>query len=212
MMNDQTIRVSIVEDNDDIRDALRALIKGSLGFECIHVYPDAEKALKDLPEREIDVVLMDINLPGMNGIECMRSIKDRMPQTQFMMCTVYDDDEDIFSALESGATGYLLKRTSPAQILEAIRDLYNGGSPMSSEIARRVVASVQKRKKLPEPVEALTNRENEILEYLAKGFLYKEIAEQLFISNETVKRHIHNIYDKLHVQSRIEAVNKAFQR
>jgi DNA-binding NarL/FixJ family response regulator len=212
MMNDPVIKVSIVEDNDDIRDALRALIKGSLGFECNHVYPDAEAAIEDMPGREIDVVLMDINLPGMNGIDCMRSVKDKMPQTQFMMCTVYDDDEDIFSALESGATGYLLKRTSPAQILEAIRDLYNGGSPMSSEIARRVVASVQKRKKLSEPVEALTTRENEILEYLAKGFLYKEIAEKLFISHETVKRHIHNIYDKLHVQSRIEAVNKAFQR
>jgi DNA-binding NarL/FixJ family response regulator len=212
MINDQVIKVSIVEDNDDIRDALRALIKGSQGFECVHVYPDAETAIEDMPAREIDVVLMDINLPGMNGIECMRQVKDKMPQTQFMMCTVYDDDEDIFSALESGATGYLLKRTSPAQILEAIRDLYNGGSPMSSEIARRVVASVQKRKKLSEPVEALTIRENEILEFLAKGFLYKEIAEKLFISHETVKRHIHNIYDKLHVQSRIEAVNKAFQR
>ena len=211
-MNDKTIKVSIVEDNDDIREALRVLINGSMGFECIHVYPDAETAIEDMPAREIDVVLMDINLPGMNGIECMRSVKDKMPQTQFMMCTVYDDDEDIFSALESGATGYLLKRTSPAQILEAIRDLYNGGSPMSSEIARRVVASVQRRKKLSEPVETLTNRENEILEYLAKGFLYKEIAEKLFISYETVKRHIHNIYDKLHVQTRTEALNKAFQR
>lgn len=211
-MNDQKIKVSIVEDNDDIRDALRALIKGSQGFECIHIYPDAETAIEDMPAREIDVVLMDINLPGMSGIECMRRVKGKMPQTQFMMCTVYDDDEDIFSALESGATGYLLKRTSPAQILEAIRDLYNGGSPMSSEIARRVVASVQKRKKFSEPVETLTTRENEILEYLAKGFLYKEIAEKLFISYETVKRHIHNIYDKLHVQTRVEALNKAFQR
>ena len=211
-MNDPLIRVSIVEDTDDIREALRVLIHGSQGFECIHVYPDAETALKDLPSTEADVVLIDINLPGMNGIECMRLLKDNMPHAQFMMCTVYDDDDDIFSAIEAGATGYLLKRTSPAQILEAIRDLYNGGSPMSSEIARRVVGSVQKRKKLQEPVEVLTDRENEILEFLSKGYLYKEIATELFISHETVKKHIHNIYDKLHVQTRTEALNKAYQR
>lgn len=212
MMNEKIIRVAIVEDTDDIREALRVLINGSQGFECIHVYPDAEKALEDLPGKELNVVMMDINLPGMNGMECMRRVKDSMPDTQFMMCTVYDDDDAIFSALESGASGYMLKRTSPAQILEAIRELYNGGSPMSSEIARRIVNSIQKRKKPSEAVETLTDRENEILEYLAKGFLYKEIANELFISRETVKKHIHNIYEKLHVQSRTEALNKAFQR
>jgi len=212
MMNGNIIRVAIVEDTDDIREAMRVLINGSLGFECIHVYPDAEKALEGLPGKELDVVLMDINLPGINGIDCMRQVKNRMLNTQFMMCTVYDDDDMIFSALESGASGYMLKRTSPAQILEAIRDMHNGGSPMSSEIARRIVSSIQKRKKPSEATETLTDRENEILEYLAKGYLYKEIANELFISRETVKKHIHNIYDKLHVQTRTEALNKAFQR
>jgi DNA-binding NarL/FixJ family response regulator len=211
-MNDNNIRVSIVEDTEDIREAMRVLINGSQGFECHFVYPDAETALQGLPANEIDVVLMDINLPGINGIDCMVQLRDKMPDTQFMMCTVYDDDEFIFSALESGATGYLLKRTSPAQILEAIRDLHEGGSPMSSEIARRVVDAMHKKKKPSGPVEALTEREKEILDFLSRGFLYKEIANELFISKETVKKHIHNIYDKLHVQTRTEALNKAFQR
>ena len=212
IMNDNKIRVSIVEDTKEIREAMRALINNSRGFECIHVYPDAETALKDLPVNEIDVVLMDINLPGINGIECMVRLKDKMPQAQFMMSTVYDDDEYIFSALELGATGYMLKRTSPAQILEAIRDLHEGGSPMSSEIARRVVDAMHRKRKPSGPVEVLTDREKVILDYLSRGFLYKEIAGELFISKETVKKHIHNIYDKLHVQTRTEALNKAYQR
>ena len=211
-MNEDKITVSIVEDSDTIRDALQLVINGSAGFECIHVYADAETALEDLPSREVEVVLMDINLPGMNGIECMTLLKNKMPDTQFMMCTVYENDDAIFSALESGATGYLLKRTSPAQILEAIRELHEGGSPMSSEIARRVVEGMQGRKMSSRSLETLTDREKEILEFLAKGFLYKEIATELFISKETVKSHIHNIYDKLQVQTRTEALNKAFQR
>ena len=212
IMNNKLIRVSIVEDTDDIREALRVLINGSQGFECLHVFPDAEAALEYMPGKEIDVVLMDINLPGLNGIECMVQLKDKMPQAQFMMCTVYDDDDNIFSALESGAAGYMLKRTSPAQILEAIRDLHEGGSPMSSEIARRVVDAMQRKKKPSEHTDALTDREKEILDFLSRGFLYKEIASELFISKETVKKHIHNIYDKLQVQTRTEALNKAFQR
>jgi DNA-binding NarL/FixJ family response regulator len=201
-----------VEDTEDIREALRVLINGSRGFECIHVFPDAETALQSMAENEIDVVLMDINLPGLNGIECMVRLKDKMPQAQFMMCTVYDDDDNIFSALESGASGYMLKRTSPAQILEAIRDLHEGGSPMSSEIARRVVDAMQRKKKPAGQTDTLTDREKEILDFLSRGFLYKEIANELFISKETVKKHIHNIYDKLQVQTRTEALNKAFQR
>ena len=211
-MNEDKITVSIVEDTDTIRDALQLVINGSEGFECIHVYADAETAMEDMPAREIDVVLMDINLPVMNGIECMAMLKNKMPDTQFMMCTVYEDDDAIFSALESGATGYLLKRTSPAQILESIRELHHGGSPMSSEIARRVVEGMHGRKMSSKSLELLTDREKEVLELLAKGFLYKEIATELFISKETVKSHIHNIYDKLHVQTRTEALNKAFQR
>jgi len=210
-MNDKNIKVSIVEDIDEIRDALRVLINGSPNFECVHVYADAEEALKHLSSKDIDIVLMDIGLPAMNGIECMKSLKPAMPKTQFMMCTVYDDDDHIFNALKSGASGYILKRTSPAQILEAISDLHEGGSPMSSEIARRVVHSMQHGGKTAEAVELLTDRESEILDYLAKGYLYKEIATELFISKETVKKHIHNIYDKLHVQTRTEALNKAFR-
>jgi DNA-binding NarL/FixJ family response regulator len=211
-MNDKIIRVSIVEDTDDIREAMRVLINGSQGFECLHVFPDAETAIQKLPEFEIDVILMDINLPGLDGIECMVQLKDKMAYSQFMMCTVYDDDDNIFSALESGANGYMLKRTSPAQILEAIRDLHEGGSPMSSEIARRVVDAMQRKKKPAGPAEVLTDREKEILDFLSRGFLYKEIANELFISKETVKKHIHNIYDKLHVQTRTEALNKAYRR
>lgn len=212
IMNENKIRVSIVEDTDNIRESLQVLINGSMGFECIHVYPDAESALKDMPSREIDVVLMDINLPGMDGIECMALLKDKMPNTQFMMCTVYDNEDAIFSALKSGATGYLLKRTSPAQVIEAIRELHEGGSPMSSEIARMVVEAMHKRKKSTGLVETLTAREKEILEFLARGFLYKEIAAELCITKDTVKTHIHNIYDKLHVQTRTDALNKVYYR
>lgn len=211
-MEENKIIVSIVEDTEDIREALRVLINGSAGFECVHVYADAEEALQNMPANDINVVLMDINLPGKDGIECMISLKPAMPDAQFMMCTVYDDDDHIFNALQSGASGYILKRTSPAQILEAIRDLHEGGSPMSSEIARRVVGSMQKSNKPSEATESLTDRELEILDFLAKGYLYKEIATDLFISKETVKKHIHNIYDKLHVQTRTEALNKAYQR
>ena len=212
MVNENKIRVSIVEDIEDIRNAMRVLIDGSTGFECVHVYADAEAALQDMSSKDIDIVLMDIGLPGMDGIECMKILKPQMPKTQFMMCTVYDDDDHIFNALRSGASGYILKRTSPAQILEAIHDLHEGGSPMSSEIARRVVESMHKSDKSSEAAQLLTPRENEILDLLSKGYLYKEIAAQLFISKETVKKHIHSIYDKLHVQNRTEALNKAFPR
>lgn len=206
------ITVAIVEDLDEIRNAMRVLIGGSDGFRCEHAFENAEDALVMLPDLQPDVVLMDINLPGKNGIECVKELKPLIPATQFMMCTVYDDDENIFDALKAGASGYILKRTSPAQILEAIRDLHSGGSPMSSEIARRVVASLQSKNKTNTATEILSDREKEILDYLAKGFLYKEIATALFISKETVKKHIHNIYDKLQVQTRTEALNKVFTR
>lgn len=208
MKTDQTIRVSIVEDIQEIRDALRVLIHGSEGFECLHVYPDAEEALAKMPVDNVDVVLMDITLPGMNGIECMKILKMKMPDSQFMMCTVHDDDDHVFDALKAGAAGYILKRTSPAQILEAINDIYAGGSPMSSEIARRVVAMIRQQGTPKPEAELLTERENEILDLLSQGYLYKEIADQLFISKLTVKKHIHNIYEKLQVQNRVEALNK----
>ena len=206
------IRVAIVEDETDIREAMRVLIHGSKNFECTYTYVSGEDALENLPGKDVDVVIMDIHLPGINGIDCVASLKMKMPKTQFMMCTVYDDDDNIFSALQSGATGYILKRTSPAQILEAIRDLHDGGSPMSSEIARRVVNSLQRKKILSSETEILTDRETEILDYLSKGYLYKEIAEALSISKETVKKHIHNTYEKLQVQTRTDAINKAYHR
>ena len=211
-MTDQVIRVSIVEDIPEIRDALRVLINGSVGFECKHVFRDAEEALDNMPGDEVDVVLMDITLPRMNGIECMKILKNRMPRVQFMMCSVHDDDDHIFNALQSGASGYILKRTSPAQILEAISDINAGGSPMSSEIARRVVAMIQQKGTPTQEVEVLTEREKEILDLLAQGYLYKEIAEELFISKLTVKKHIHNIYEKLQVQNRTEALNRTRRR
>jgi DNA-binding NarL/FixJ family response regulator len=208
----ETIDVAIVEDLEEIREALRVLINGSQGFSCTHVFADAEEAMRQLPMLKTDVALVDIHLPGLNGIECVQDLKEQMPETQFMMCTVYDDDDHIFDALKAGATGYILKRTSPAQILEAIRELHTGGSPMSSEVARRVINSIQKKNAPSEATEILTQREKEILDYLALGFLYKEIADKLSISRETVKKHIHNIYEKLQVQTRTEALNKAFQR
>jgi len=211
-MPEEKISVSIVEDIEDIRESWRVLINGSAGYECIHVYADAEEALDKLSALEIDVVIMDINLPGMDGISCMKALKPVMPGTQFMMCTVYQDDDHIFNALQSGASGYILKRISPSRLLEAISELHNGGSPMSGEIARRVVDSMQNKGKTAEAVELLTDRETEILDLLAKGYLYKEIAAELFLSTHTVKKHIYNIYGKLHVQTRTEALNKAFQR
>jgi len=207
----ENIRVAIVEDDHDIRQSFESIIGSTLGFDCAKTYDNAEAAVADIPHLKPDVVIMDIHLPGMSGIEAVRILKAEMPDLQIAMCTVYEDDEHIFNALRAGASGYLLKRTTPEKLLEALSDLHNGGSPMSGEIARRVVASFQK-KAVPSPeLAALTPREKEILDLLAKGYLYKEIAAELFISIETVKRHIHNIYEKLHVQTRTEALNKVFR-
>ena len=207
----ETIRVAIVEDDHDIRQSFETIISGAAGYSCINTYDNAETALDDIPVQKPDVVIMDIHLPGMTGIEAVRILKQEMPGLQIAMCTVYDDDEHIFNALRAGASGYLLKRTTPEKLLEAVSDLHQGGSPMSSEIARRVVASFQKTTAPSPELAALTPREKEILDLLAKGYLYKEIAAELFISIETVKRHIHNIYEKLHVQTRTEALNKVFR-
>lgn len=206
------ISVAIVEDNHDIRSAMELLINGSEGYACIGAFNNAETALEKIPLLLPNVVLMDFNLPGINGIECIARLKGEFPDMQFMMLTVYEDDDKIFMALEAGASGYILKKTSPGELLDAIRDLHDGGSPMSSQIARRVVAYFQKQAKPNPALEALTSREKEILDQLSKGFLYKEIAGNLFISIETVRRHVHNIYEKLHVRSRTDAVNKYFNR
>ncbi|HEX3385480.1 MAG TPA: response regulator transcription factor [Mucilaginibacter sp.] len=203
------IAVAIVEDIKEIREGLKILINLSEGFSCEDVYSTAEQALELLPKTETHVVLMDINLPGISGIECVKQLKPLMPGTQFIMSTVYEDDENIYESLKAGATGYLLKKTVPTRILEAITEVYEGGSPMSTQIARRVIASFQKEDGI-EASELLTSREKEILKNLSEGLRYKEIAAKLKISIETVRTHARRIYEKLHVQSRTEALNKVY--
>lgn len=205
------VNVAIIEDSDDIREGLKVLINGSDGFRCLADYSSAEAALRDLPAKNPDVVLMDIKLPGMSGIACTRELKARRPDLPVVVLTVYENDEQIFEALKAGASGYLLKKTPPARLLEAIQDVLNGGSPMSSQIARKVVSAFHQMGTSQKEMENLTNREQEILSYLAKGYRYKEIAEALFLSVETVRTHLRNIYEKLHVRSRSEAVLKMRQ-
>lgn len=206
------IKVGIVEDDDDIRRTLELIVNGTSGLECVCVCENGNVAIESIPKSDCEVVLMDINMPGISGIDCVRILKEKCPDTQFMMCTVYEEDEKIFNALRAGASGYIIKKTPPAQLLEAIREIYEGGSPMSPAIARRVVQAFSPGKsELHDEAFSLTQREKEILVLLSKGFRYKEIADQLSISLDTVKRHAHNIYEKMHVQSRTDAINKAFR-
>ena len=203
------IRVSVVEDDARVRSGLVQLINLSEGFQCVSHHANAEAALSELPAAKPDVVLMDINLPGANGVECVRQLKPQLPNTQIVMLTVYEETEMIFKALTAGATGYLLKQTPPAELLTAIRDVHRGGSPMTSHIARKIVASFQQQPVAPaRGLENLTPREQEVLDHLARGFLYKEIADALGISYDTVHAHIRRIYEKLQVRSRTEAVAK----
>jgi RNA polymerase sigma factor (sigma-70 family) len=206
------ISVSIVEDSDKFRETLARVLNRSEGFRCISHYPNAEEALKALPVDKPEVVLMDINLPGINGVECVRQLKQLMPTIQVMMLTVYEDTENIFNALAAGATGYMLKRTSRDELLEAIREVHRGGSPMNTPIARKVVQSFQRTATAASATEALSPREQEVLDCLAQGFLYKEIAEKLSISYETVHTYIRRIYEKLQVRTRTEAVAKFLKR
>ena len=207
-----SIAVSIVEDNEQLRGTLASVLNRAEGFSCLSHYPSAEAALEGLPKEKPNVVLMDINLPGMNGVECARRLKQLLPQTQIMMLTVYEDTENIFNALAAGATGYLLKRTPRAELLDAIREVQKGGSPMTAHIARKVVASFQKTGPSTQPTENLSPREQEVLDYLSQGFLYKEIADKLGISYETVHTYIRRIYEKLQVRTRTEAVAKFLRR
>lgn len=206
-----TIRVAIVEDTDDIRQGLAMLINGSEGYECTETYSNGNDAVENLPSSKPDVVLMDIHMPGISGIECVKKLKPILRNTQFVMSTVYEDDENIFQSLKAGASGYLLKKTQPSKILEAIREVYDGGSPMSWQIARKVIGTFHEQKNF-ESDEELSEREIEILQQLAKGLRYKEIADQLFISTDTVRSHVRRIYEKLQVHSRTEALNKVFPR
>ncbi len=202
------ITVAIVEDSDQVRGTLARLINRAEGFRCVSHYPTAEAALAGIPGAPPDVVLMDINLPGINGVECVRRLRQLAPGTQVMMLTVYEDTENIFNALAAGAAGYLLKRTSRDELLAAIREVQRGGSPMTTHIARKVVQSFQRAGASPQPAENLSPREQEVLDCLAKGCLYKEIADTLGISYETVHTYIRRIYEKLQVRTRTEAVAK----
>jgi DNA-binding NarL/FixJ family response regulator len=207
-----SITVSIVEDNEQLRTTLARVINRAEGFRCLGTYGSAEAALEGLPGNRPNVVLMDINLPGMNGVECVRQLKQLLPAVQVLMLTVYEDTDNIFNALAAGATGYLLKRTKSAELLDAIRDVNAGGSPMTTHIARKVIQSFQKAGPSTQPAENLSEREQQVLECLSQGFLYKEIAEKLGISYETVHTYIRRIYEKLQVRTRTEAVAKYLKR
>jgi DNA-binding NarL/FixJ family response regulator len=206
------ITVSIVEDNDQLRGTLARVISRAEGFQCLSQYANAEAALEALPGERPNVVVMDINLPGMNGVECVRRLKQLLPETQVVMLTAYEDTENIFNSLAAGASGYLLKRTSGAELVAAIQEVQKGGSPMTAHIARKVVQSFQKAGASPKSTENLSTREQEVLDCLSQGFLYKEIAEKLGISYETVHTYIRRIYEKLQVRTRTEAVAKFLRR
>ena len=218
-MKDGAILVALVEDDDLIRESLAVLINGAAGFQCIYTCATAEEALQFLTNQRPDVVLMDIQLPGISGVDCVRQMKNILPGTQFVMLTMHEDDQLLFDSLIAGASGYLLKRTPHVQILQAIEDVQKGGSPMTSSIARKVVQSFQfpgaanesgeSASRVPLPV---SPRENEVLQLLSKGYRYKEIADRLGIATETVRTHLRRIYEKLQVTSRTEAVVKYLQR
>lgn len=201
----EDIKIGIVEDNRDLREALQQMVEDAPGLRFVCAFSDAEDAIRHLPKHAPDVVLMDIHLPFRSGIECTRRLKDLCPGLQVLILTVYEDSESIFDALKAGASGYLLKRSSPAEILAAIAAVRLGGAPMSSQIARQVVASFQQVTPSLEPEgEPLSERETEVLGYITKGYTGKEIAEKMHVSINTVKTHLKHIYQKLHVRSRTE--------
>lgn len=202
------VRIALVEDDERLRGLLIAHLEATPGIRCIAAYGDAESAIRDVPDKKPDIILMDINLPGISGIEAIRMMKPAMPTTDFVILTVFEDNKRIFEALEAGAVGYLLKSTSPNDLVEALHEVRRGGSPTSAPIARKIVQSFQRHPVPETALEALTEREDEVLTQLARGFTYKEISQNLFISRDTVHSHIRNIYRKLHVRSRTEAVVK----
>ncbi len=203
-----SIQVAIVEDDEQVRENLARLVGEAKGFECIASFSSGEEALASWPRRAPDVVVMDINLPGISGVECVRQLKARFPEIHVVMLTVYDDSERIFQALQMGASGYLLKRSTTAEILHAIEDVHGGGAPMSSYIARKVVQSFRQQGASDKPAENLSKRETDVLEYVSRGYTNKEIADALGLSTETVRGYLKTIYSKLHVRSRTEAAIK----
>ena len=202
------IKVAIVDDDEGIRNSLATLIRRAAALKLTGDYADAETALKEIPRNPPDVVLMDINLPGIKGPECVRQLKAQLPAVQFLMLTVYEDSDSLFNSLKAGASGYLLKRTASARLLEAIRDVHAGGSPMTPQLARRVVQFFTKPADTASPVASLTPGEKEFLDQLANGYAYKEIADRMKISIDTVRSYVRTVYEKLHVHSRTEAVVK----
>jgi len=202
------ITVAIVEDAAELREDLADLINSRKGLRCVSAFASAEEALRELPEKPVDVVIMDINLPKMSGIDCTRALKVRLPETQVIMLTMFDDTQLIFDALRTGESGYLLKRAAAKELLAAIEQVQQGGSPMTPEIARQVVQFFQGQSPAPAADDNLTERERELLSLLARGKQYKEISDQLGISVDTVRSHIRRIYRKLHVHSRTEATVK----
>ena len=203
------ISVLLVEDNPDIQLLLQTIISRNDDYVCVAVVSTGTEALRKIPELLPDVVLMDIGLPDISGIDCVRKLKHVCPSVEFIMCTIYDEDEKVFQSLEAGANSYILKKSKPELLLTAIREVYEGGSPMSSDIARKIVAKLQ-HKDPPRPDYGITPREVDVLTMLSKGLTYNEVADQLFISVKTLKKHIYNIYEKLHVNNKVEALNKFF--
>jgi DNA-binding NarL/FixJ family response regulator len=207
------IKVAIIEDSASFNEILTSMVELTEGLHCSASFADAESACTGIVKNPPDVVLVDIGLPGMNGIECIQFLKSQVPRLQFLILTIKDQEEEIFGALQAGANGYLLKSASPDEITAGIKELYDGGAPMSTSIARKVVNYFQESKDASRPTEdVLTTREKEVLHLLSRGKYYKEIAAELFISIETVKSHCHNIYEKLHVSSKTEAINKYYGR
>jgi DNA-binding NarL/FixJ family response regulator len=206
------INVSIVEDDRETRESLFDLINGAPGLRCLGSYPTGEAALRNAAAQPPDVALVDINLPGMNGIECVAKLKTQLPSLQVLMLTTYEDSDLIFNSLRAGARGYLLKNMPPTELVQAVAQVHAGGAPMSMRIARKVVDYFFQIEHSASEVEQLTKREHEILALLAKGCLYKEIGDNLGICMSTVQTHIQHIYEKLHVQSRTDAVRKFFGR
>jgi DNA-binding NarL/FixJ family response regulator len=205
------ITVCIVEDDTELRESVFNYLQGAPGFRCLGAYGTAEEALKEIPRERPEVVLMDINLPAINGIECVEKLKALAPEIQVMMFTVYEDSDQVFEALVAGACGYMVKSTPPERVLEAIREVHNGGSPMSSHIARKVVKHFHHARTSRE-IAGLSKREEEVLHQLSQGCLYKEIADRLEISIDTVRKHLKSIYSKLHVHSRTDAVVKYLRK
>ena len=202
------IKVAIVDDDEGIRTSLATLIRRAPSMKLTGDYPDGETALKEIPRNPPDVVLMDINMPGIKGPECIRLLKAQLPAVQFMILTVYEDSDSLFNSLKAGASGYLLKRTASTRLLEAIHDVHKGGSPMTPQLARRVVQFFAKPAETSSPVASLTAGEKEFLNQLANGYAYKEIADRMKMSIDTVRSYVRNVYEKLHVHSRTEAVVK----